>query len=100
MRDGFAYVADQSSSGRFAVVDVSNPTNPHIVGSVVNTTWLNGSYRIRLRGNFAFISAVNTNSVAAIDISDPTNPRFAGGFTSAATLNRTTGLDLDRAAGT
>ncbi len=96
VRNGFAYVADQSSSGRFAVVDVSNPANPHIVGSVVNKTMLSGSYRIRLRGNFAYISAVNTNSVSVIDISDPTNPRFVGGLTSAATLNRTTGLDLDQ----
>ncbi|MGZ6950339.1 MAG: LVIVD repeat-containing protein, partial [Ilumatobacteraceae bacterium] len=96
VQSGYAYVADQASNlGRVAVVDVSSPASPRIVGTVTNSTWLKGAYRVRLRGTFAYVSAVYADTVAAIDISDPTNPRLAGGYLSTATLNRTTGLDLD-----
>jgi hypothetical protein len=93
---GYAYVADQGGGlGRLAVVDVRNPVHPQVVGLVNKTsTLLNGAYRVRLRGNFAFVSAISAGAVSAVDISDPTAPRFAGGL-SAPSLNRSTGLDVD-----
>src|SRR4029078_9623593 len=82
--NGYAYVADQGTAlGRLAVVDVHNPAQPQIVGLVTSaSSQLNGAYRIRLRGNFAYVSASSAHGLAAVDISDPTAPRYAGSFKS------------------
>jgi hypothetical protein len=94
VRGGYAFVADQISTGRLTVVDVRDPTSPQVAGSLAST-WLNGAYRVRLRGNFAYVSAASAGAVSAVDISTPPNPRFAAGFYDAARLNKTTGLDVD-----
>jgi hypothetical protein len=74
---------------------VSAPSAPRVVALITNTTLLKGAYRLRVRGNFAYVSADSTASVSAIDISNPLKPRIAGSVTDAAHLNHTTGLDLD-----
>jgi hypothetical protein len=95
-KGNYAYVADQASGlGRLAVVDVSKPSSPKIAGTATNSTYMNGAYRVRLGGNFAYVSGVYSASIGAVDVSDPKNPRFAGGYANPATLNRTTGLDVD-----
>ena len=95
--DGYAYVADQGTAlGRLAVVDVHDPTNPQIVGLVTSSnSQLNGAYRVRLRGNFAYVSGSSANAVAAVDVSNPLAPRFAGSFASNTNLFKTTGVDVD-----
>jgi hypothetical protein len=95
--NGYAYVADQgTATGRLAVVDVHDPAQPQIRGVVGSAGGLlNGGYRVRLRGNFAYVSGATSNAVAAVDISNPAAPRFLGGFQSTANLYRTTGLDVD-----
>ncbi len=96
VKGNYAYVADQASGlGRVEVLDVSNPASPHVAATVTDSATLDGAYRIRLRGNFAYVSGVYAATVTAIDISDPLNPREAGHLTSTAHLNRTTGLDVD-----
>jgi hypothetical protein len=94
--NGYAYVADQgTATGRVAVVDVHDPANPQIVGVVPSTGgMLNGGYRIRLRGNFAYVSAVNSHAVGVVDISNPNAPRFVGGLINTTSLYKTTGLDV------
>ena len=42
---------------------------------------MNGAYRIRLSGNFAYVSAVLRGHGAAIDISDPRTRASAGSLT-------------------
>jgi hypothetical protein len=90
----YAYVVDQISPGRLTVLDVNNPTSPQVVASLSNTA-LNGAYRVRLHGNFAYISASTTNDVAVVDISNPLSPRLAASLTNNSNLHRTTGLDVD-----
>jgi hypothetical protein len=90
----YAYVVDQVSTGRLTILDVSNPANPQVVASLSNTA-LNGAYRIRLHGNFAYVSASSTNDVAVVDISNPLSPRLAASLTDGSHLHRTTGLDVD-----
>jgi hypothetical protein len=94
VQGNYAYVADQISTGRLTVVDVSNPANPQVVSSLPNSA-LNGAYRVRLRGNFAFVSGSSSNAIAAVDISNPLSPRLAASYTDSAHLHKTTGLDLD-----
>jgi hypothetical protein len=90
----YAYVTDQISTGRLTVVNVSEPANPQVVTSLASSA-LNGAYRVRLRGEFAYVSASSAGDVAAVDISNPLAPRLAATVTDGAHLNRTTGLDID-----
>ncbi len=90
----YAYVVDQISPGQLTVLDVSNPASPRVVASLASAT-LNGAYRIRLRGDFAYVSDSAAASVAAVDVSEPLSPRLAGSLSSSAHLHKTTGLDID-----
>jgi hypothetical protein len=94
----YAYVVDQSSPGRLTVLDVSNPANPQVVAALGGSA-LNGAYRIRLRGDFAYVSASTAADVAVVDVSNPLSPRIAATVPDKARLNRTTGIDLDPSAG-
>ena len=95
--NGYAYIANENSTGPVTVVDVRSPTSPVVAGSVSNST-LNGAYRIRVRGNFAYVAATYATAMAVIDISNPANPRLVSSFTSSTLLNRTVGIDLDPSA--
>jgi hypothetical protein len=90
----YAYVVDQISTGRLTVMDISDPLNPTLAGTVTST-WLNGAYRIRLRGSLAYVAANSAGALATVDISNPLSPRLAAGFYDGAHLNKTTGLDVD-----
>jgi hypothetical protein len=77
----YAYVANQTLSGlEFAVVNISNPLAPAVVGSL-SDTHLVGAYRVRVSGNLAYVSANSSSSVAAIDVSNPSAPRLVGSVT-------------------
>jgi hypothetical protein len=93
VQGNYLYVANQSSSNEFTVLDVSNPASPKWVASITSPL-LSGAYRIHVKGDFAYVSASSASTVAAIDISDPTHPRIAGTVTDPA-LSITTGLDVD-----
>jgi hypothetical protein len=90
----YAYVVDQVTPGRLTVLDVSNPTNPLIVASLASTS-LSGAYRIRLVGDFAYVSASSAADVAVVDISNPLSPRLVATVADANRLHKTTGLDVD-----
>jgi hypothetical protein len=93
VQGNYLYVANQSSSNEFTVLDVSNPASPKWVASITSPL-LSGAYRIHVKGDFAYVSASSASTVAAIDISDPTHPRIAGTVTDPAP-SITTGLDVD-----
>jgi LVIVD repeat len=76
------------------VLGISNPSHPVLVGSLTDNS-LSGAYRLRVRGNFAYIAASSVSTIAALDISDPTHPRIAASLQDSAHLNTTIGLDLD-----
>ena len=91
-----AYVADQAggSAPELTVVDVTNPAAAKVVGALSSSA-LNGAYRIKVRGDFAYVSARGAGTVAAVDITNPASPRLAGFVFDAQHLNKTTGIDLD-----
>jgi len=90
----YAYVINQKSNGPLAAVDISNPKEPKVVGFLANSA-LAGGYRIRVRGNMAFVSASEAAGIAVIDISNPLSPRLLASYSDPAHLHSTTGLDLD-----
>ena len=93
-----AYIADETGApggapGRFTVVDISNPARMRTVGSVTDPS-LTYAYRVRVRGNQAFVSSSLENSVTIIDITNPASPAITGRLIDATHLSHTTGLDL------
>ena len=96
LQGNYAYVADQASgsSPKLTVVDISNPASPKIVATDIDAA-LNGAYRIRVRGDFAYLSGSSAQTISAVDISSPASPRTAGFVYDPNHLNKTTGLDLD-----
>ena len=91
----YAYVADQTTPGRLTVVNVSNPPEPQVVASLASSS-LNGAYRVRLRGDFAYVSAFSGADAAALDISNPLGPRLVAAVADGTHLNKTSGLDVDQ----
>jgi hypothetical protein len=99
VQGNYAYVADQGASSAtaigLAVLDISTPSNARVVGAVSSPAGsLNGAYRIRVRGDFAYVSASSANGVAGVDISDPVNPRLVFGLVDPSHLHKSTGLDI------
>jgi hypothetical protein len=94
VQGNYAYVADQGSGPGFTVVDISNPLHPAIVTTVSNSA-LSGAYRVKVSGDFAYVSGSSAAAMSVIDISDPTNPVLVWSDTDAAHFWRTTGLSFD-----
>lgn len=75
----YAYV---SSGGNktVLVIDISNPTTPSLVGSVVDATYLLNARDIAVSGNYAYVAA--DNYVTVINISTPSAPTIAANLNS------------------
>jgi hypothetical protein len=90
----YAYVINQNSTGPLVAVDISNPREPKVVGSL-SSPELSGGYRIRLRGQMAYVAASERAGIAVADISNPLSPRLLASYVDPEHLHFTTGLDLD-----
>lgn len=74
----YAYLAgaDFGMNGRLRIVDISDPSNPAVVGS----TYTEGiSSGLAIRGNYAYM-ANYTGGLRIVDISNPTAPTEIGAF--------------------
>ncbi|GAG84631.1 unnamed protein product, partial [marine sediment metagenome] len=58
------------------VVDVSNPSNPSIVGTCPTPRW---GERIFVSGNYAYVTC-DGNGLQIIDITNPSNPHIVGSW--------------------
>jgi hypothetical protein len=96
-----AYVINQDTAGgqgTLTVVDIANPLQPAVVGSVKAAS-LEAGYRIRVSGNLAWVAAHGTSAVTTVDIATPTAPTVLSTAVSKSNLNAVTGLDLMNIAG-
>ncbi len=75
------------------MVNISNPANPTVVRTI-NAIGLSQGYRIRVSGDFAYVSARGVAAVTPMDISNPAAPYVITSVISTAYLQSTTGLDL------
>ena len=70
--DNYAYVAGYGIYGSvFQVIDISTPSSPEIVGSVV--LWISDIY---VSGSYAYVT--NGSGLQVIDISTPSSPAIIG----------------------
>ncbi len=70
--NGYAYVADES--GGLQVVNVSDPANPSIAGSLATGGWAES---VAIAGAYAYM-ADGASGLQVVDVSDPANPSIAG----------------------
>lgn len=76
VRDNYAYLVSYDD---LVVVDISNPASPTAVGTYWCFSSGGGRHEIYLKGNYAYIAAVDAG-MTVIDISDPTFPTLAAKY--------------------
>jgi len=86
----FCYVV-AGPGGNFLVVDVSDRTDPQIVGSV---SLFSESSDVIADGNFCYVTCSGTDRVVSIDVSVPTAPVVEDSEIDATTLDGCTGMAL------
>lgn len=76
-RNGHCYVTHLSEKKLF-VVNVDDPTQPIVVGSVAVTTEDDGPFSVLLLGDYALVGTIfgRRNRLAVVDVKDPTEPRL------------------------
>ncbi|NQT17409.1 MAG: hypothetical protein HQ582_31935 [Planctomycetes bacterium] len=76
-RDGYCYAALQTEK-RLFVVDVRDPCQPVVVGSVVVTTEDDGPFSVLLRQNYVLTGTLfgSRDRLAVVDVEDPAKPRL------------------------
>jgi len=75
----YAYVTGASSG--FYVVDISDPTKSHIVGSYE----VFGAYGVHVSGNYAYVAS--PSGLQILDVNDPTKPFLADSYIGAGATN-------------
>ena len=105
VRENYAYVSgviwiSDGPYGYLRVVDISNPMNPHIVGSYDCPVRSFNSGGIALSGDYAYLVVEDWSlysdlsaTLRIIDISDPTDPREVGSYFRGFVETTTTGPD-------
>jgi hypothetical protein len=76
-RDGYCYVADLTAKKLF-VVDVRDPGEPVVVGSVAVTTEDDGPFSVLLHGDYALVGTIfgRRNRLAVVNVKNPARPQL------------------------
>jgi hypothetical protein len=62
------------------VVDVTDPTNPHEVGSLDSSDLQGTADRVSLTNGYAYVTALE-GGLEVLDVADPSDPRLIGSYT-------------------
>jgi hypothetical protein len=101
---GYAYVqgkycyvtSDESStegSGSFAVIDVSDQSDPVLIGKIVSAT-LYGAEGLWVVGRYAYVACLYTDTFVVIDVSDPRTPSIKATLNDPTYLNGCENLEV------
>lgn len=78
--DGYVVVTNangnyQSGASDFTVVDVTDPTNPSVHGTLVSSNlYIPAEVAMHSEGQYAYVAAGSAYSFTIVDYSDPQNP--------------------------
>ena len=75
----YAYVTGHDSD-RLVVVNISDPANLSIEGSITDPV-LSGASGVAISGNYAYVGAEISDRLVVVNISDPANPSIEGSIT-------------------
>ncbi len=85
--DDLAVVGVQKSGSEFGllIVDVSDPTNPQVVGELSDPDW-RGIHNLFLANDRAYLAPIGSNErvrgVVIVDLTDPSQPTISGNWTN------------------
>lgn len=68
-----------SGTPGLAILDISNPTDPQLLGQYNHVPFTHGAAIVQLQGNFAYVGAM-ADGVLVLDISDPADPQYHGSY--------------------
>jgi hypothetical protein len=74
----YAYILEGEwyDNGSLYILNISDPTNPVLVGSYFLVCDLGDRGRVRVKGSYAYFTY--SDMLAVLDVSNPANPRLAG----------------------
>jgi hypothetical protein len=75
-RDGYLYVATETNPYRFAVVDVSNPRDAHLVWTTPLSIYVGTPVNVELRSHYAYVGT--GTDLWVYDITKPNAVQFLG----------------------
>lgn len=86
----YAYVT-ANAADRLNVIDISNPLSPAIVGSVYDSSLLDGAEDVFIFGNYVYVTteALGADRLTIVDVSSSTAPVIIGSVQDHALLNST-----------
>jgi hypothetical protein len=95
-RDGYCYVAHLTAKKLF-VVDVRDPIQPVVVGSVAVTTENDGPFSVLLHGDYALVGTIfgHRNRLAVVNVKIPARPQLVTQVFGSA-IGHTSGQVVDR----
>lgn len=80
----YLYVGLQrtTSGNHFIIYDISNPSNPILIGGINNfVEFANSVADIQVVGNYAYVTETTNDTLTIIDVSNPTAPTTTGRYT-------------------
>ncbi|CAE7667722.1 unnamed protein product [Symbiodinium sp. CCMP2592] len=83
-----------SHSASVTAIDVSDPANMRVVGSLQDKVALSGARAIVVKGMYAFVAGTYSHTLSAIDISQPAQMTLTGTFHDADDMQFPTGIDV------
>jgi prepilin-type N-terminal cleavage/methylation domain-containing protein len=84
----YAYILRAVAQPYFTIVDITDPSNPTVVGSCPNSncTLSTSLQDVVVSGDYAYVTSTNNNAeLQIIDISDKANPRRVGVYNAPGT---------------
>ena len=94
VQGNYAYVttwSDSASASYLAVVDISDPTSPSIVGSIIDGT-LGPAMTIAADEGHVYLPSGTGDGMIVVDVSDPSNPTVEGSATDSSMLTNARGI--------
>lgn len=84
----YAYVTENGSA--LDIVDISDPTSPKLAGRISGAgapNYLGNSFNVRVKGNYAYVTANTDDSLTVVDVSNPSKPKIVGHIAGAGAPN-------------
>ncbi|MGE5540691.1 MAG: hypothetical protein ACM3TU_00170 [Bacillota bacterium] len=91
----YAYVVAGGVADDLAIIDVSQPASPVIVGTTTAGALGGDSGDVVVNGNYAYVAVTAVDRLSVVDVSDPSHPTVVGSVTSSTQLDGITNLTLN-----
>lgn len=74
-RNGLLYISSHNDTENFYVVDINDPINPEVAGTVTDPNLRGRCQEVALAGDYAFVTNKDDNVLQSINIEDSSTPQ-------------------------